>query len=110
MNPLNEVDGSDLGIIMDGSHESGTYLDIRIIDFAIGFGYQVDMHEWNEGKELWANKQDLTDWEFSDLTQAMWEECQLAVDWMNDQLPENYYFFIDDNSLYLTYEEAGYHD
>ena len=110
MSRLNEVDGSDLGIIMDGSHDSGTNLDIRIIDYAIGFGYKLDMQEWYDAKQDWEDKNDLTDWEFTDLTQGIREECELAIHWMNDQLPENYYFFIDDNILYLTYEEAGYHE
>lgn len=110
MSRLSDVDGSDLGVIFDGSHQSGTFLDIRVIDFAIEFGYQTDIKEWADAKQDWEDRDDLTDWEFTDLTQGIWEECELAVQWMNDQLPENYYFFIDDNSLYLTYEEAGYDD
>lgn len=110
MSKLTEVDGSDLGIVIDGSHWSSTDFDIAVIDFAIGFGYQLDMQEWADAKQDWQDKNDLTDWEFSDLTQGVWEECELAIQWMNDQVPENYYFFVDDGSLYLTYEEEGHCD
>ena len=110
MSSLSEVDGSDLGIIFDGSHQSGTFLDIRIVEFAIGFGFPIDKNEWQDAMKEWELREHLGEWEFIDLCEAITEECSRAIEWMNDQVPENYYFFIDDNSLYLTYEEAGYHE
>ena len=105
---LSEVDGSDLGCVIDGSHWNPQDFEVAILKFATDYGYDgADM-------ELimadYYNINDLEGHDYEDFLQALWEESELAVNWMNDQVPMNYYFYIDDGSLYLTYEEAGYHD
>ena len=104
---LNEVDGSDLGCVIDGSHWNPQDFEIAILRFASSHGYEVDMEKVEDD---YYNINDLTSHDYEDFLQALWEESELAIQWMNDQVPMNYYFFIDDGSLYLTYEEAGYHD
>jgi hypothetical protein len=105
---LSEVGTLDLGCIIDGSHWNPQDFEIAILRFAINYGYDdVDMEKVEEDYD---NMNDLCSHDYEDFIQALWEESELAVNWMNDQLPENYYFYIDDGSLYLTYEEAGYHD
>ena len=103
---LSEVDGSDLGCVIDGSHWNPQDFEISILRFAISFGYDgVDIDKLEND---YHNINDLDGADYEDLLQAMWEESELAVNWMNDQVPMNYYFYIDDGSLYLTYEEVSY--
>lgn len=104
---LSEVDTRDLGCVIDGSHWNSQDFEVAILRFATSYGYDVDMKKIEDD---YYNINDLEGHDYEDFLQSLWEESELAVDWMNDQLPENYYFYIDDGSLYLTYEEAGYHD
>ena len=99
---LNEVDGSDLGCVIDCSHNPAHELDYRIITLANKYGYDVDMEQLQTDMEMY---DDLSYDEVADVDEALWEECSLAIDWMNSQLPEHFYFYVDDNSLYLTYED-----
>jgi len=99
---LEDADGSDLGIIIDGSQGSATDFDIRVVDYAIGFGYPIDIQDWHMAKDEWQHKEYLMDWDFTDLTQSIYEECGIAVGWMNEKLPEPFFFTIEESALYLT--------
>ena len=102
MNRLNNVDGSDLGCVIDGSHIAAHELDFRIIRLAYENGYDVDYFQLQNDMDMY---DELPYEEIADINEALWEESALAIDWMNSQLPEHYYLYVDDGSLYLTYED-----
>lgn len=104
MNRLSNVDGSDLGCVIDCSHGSAHEFDYRVVTLAYENGYDVDYEQLRNDMEMY---DEMSYEEVADINEALWEECSLAIDWMNSELPENYYLYVDDNSLYLTYEEAG---
>lgn len=99
---LSNVDGSDLGCVIDCSHTAAHELDYRIITLAYENGYDVDYAQLLTDMEMY---DDLSYDEVADVNEALFEECSLAIDWMNSQLPKHYYLYVDDNSLYLTYED-----
>lgn len=104
MNPtINDVvSTSEHGCWIDGGHHSGDYLSYRIIKLAHSFGYDVDMAQVESDME---NYDHLTYEEQGDVSQGLWEESALALDWMNSEIEDKrLYFFVDDNSLFLEYD------
>lgn len=92
------------GCWIDGGHQSGDYLSYRIIRFAHELGYDVDM------KQVESDMADFDNVTYeiqADISEGLWEESALAIDWLNDatmKIDGKYYWFIDDNSLYLEYD------
>lgn len=95
------------GIIIDASHLSAADLDVAILHFAAFMGYEyVDTEILDREFHLYQNgdmPDDFTDVEnffFSFQEDLAWQ-VESAVDWLNDRIAaDNYYFMVDDNSLY----------
>ena len=106
MKNINDLISPDAhGCWIDGGHQSGDYLSYRIVKLAYEHGYDVDMEQVD--KDM-ADYDNLTYEEQGDISQALWEESGMAIDYLNDQINDKvYYFYIDDNSLYLEYSEEG---
>jgi len=96
---LNEITENDLGCWIDGSHLSGLLFDIDVVETAIHFGYEIDINDWYELKGLCHNTYDTQP--FEDMLYVANE----AYDWLNMNLPDGYYFDIEDNSLFLRHED-----
>lgn len=92
--PLDYVDDTKLGCWIDCSHQHFVQLNIDIINLAISCGMPIDMADWEEALSH------ENDWDPTDVSELSWIADD-AIDWMNSNIDERYYFEIDDNSLYL---------
>ena len=105
MNPtINDVvNANEYGCWIDGGHYSGDYLSYKIIKLAYSFGYDVDIAQVESDM---AEYDHLTYEEQGDISQGLWEESALAIDWMNNEIEDKrLYFYVDDNSLFLEYDD-----
>lgn len=96
---------SSYGCWIDNSHEKADELSANIIFFAARFGYDVDV-EQVQNDLVHYDDYDLD--VQADISQGLWEESALALDWLNDEtskIDARYSWYIDDNSLYLEYED-----
>lgn len=97
------VNVSGYGCWIDGGHQSGDYLSYEIIKLAHSFGYDVDIEQVHSDMENYDN---MLYEEQADVSQALWEESALAIDWMNSEIEDKrLYFYVDDNSLFLEYDD-----
>jgi hypothetical protein len=104
MNRLNSVDGSDLGCVIDCSQGSAHEFDYRVITLAYENGYDVDYAQLQNDMEMY---DELSYEEVADVNQGLWEECALALDWLNSQIEDKRFaFYVDDNCLFLGYEDG----
>lgn len=100
------------GCYIDCSHLSAHDLNIRVIRFAESLGWTGGTHDLRLIHSAWDNYDQGNvplDWD-SDEEDFVFEyrdaldwACDDAVDWLNDDSfgPENVYWTIDDNCLYL---------
>jgi L-arabinose isomerase len=88
-----------LGCWIDGSHISALLFDIDVVETAIHFGYEINIYDWRELKRLCNTSND------SQPLEDMAEVAKEAYDWLDNNLPEGYYFDIKDNSLFLQHED-----
>lgn len=94
---------SEIGCWFDCSSTSAHELDYRIITLAYESGYDVDYEQVQKDMEMY---DDLSYEEVADVNQGLWEECALALDWLNSQIEDKRFaFYIDDNCLFLGYED-----
>ena len=110
-NPVTEAGHDDhlseLGCIIDASHFSALYLDVRVVDFAAGKGFPLSDEDW----QTYGHAADVTSgaMEGSLATGARARVYWIAEDalaWLNDQADEGYSYYVEDNSLYLhQYEQ-----
>ena len=101
---INDVISQDAyGCWIDCGSESGNTLSYRIIKLAISYGYDVD--EVQLEKDM-AEYDDLSLEDQADVSQGLWEESALALDWMNSQIEDKaFFFYVDDNCLFLTWDD-----
>ena len=100
VNDLLDVTGDHLGCWIDCSQQSGAQFDIQLVETAFHFGFVIDVEDW---KEL---KNQLDDYpQFEYLYEDLQVVAESAFDWLNTQIPEGYFFYIQDNSLFLTHED-----
>jgi hypothetical protein len=91
------------GCWIDCGNQSGNTLSYRIIKLAISYGYDVD--EVQLEKDM-AEYDDLSLEDQADVSEGLWEESSLALDWMNSQIEDKvFYFYVDDNCLFLTWDD-----
>lgn len=104
MKNINDAISPDAhGCWIDCSHNSADELSYRIIKLAHEHGYDVDMKQVEEDL---ANYDHMLYEEQGDVSQALWEESALAIDYLNYRLDDkSFYFFVDDNSLYLEWND-----
>ena len=103
------------GCYIDCSHLSASDLDYRVISFAAQLGWTGDKNDLAMLEADWVAyskgdaPQDYTDEEdfFISYQEALAYACDDAVLWLNENKfgPENVYWAIDDNSLYLWEDE-----
>lgn len=107
MKNINDAISPDAhGVWIDGSHTSADELSYRIIKFAVEHGYDVDMEQIENDL---ANYDNMLYEEQGDVSQALWEESECAIDYLNNTIDDkSYYFYIDDACLYLEWsDESG---
>ena len=93
----------ETGCYVDGSHLSTQDFMNAVIDFAVsrfGFDSEIDWFAYNSDVAA-LQQDDLDDDERLDILDAMEWTMQEAIDYMNDNAPEDTYFWIHESSLYL---------
>ena len=106
----------ETGCYIDCSHLSTSDLSMRVIKFAENLGWTDCYNAVENVKSDWHNYilgNVPLDWEgdeddfFIDYQDHLDYLCAAAVDWLNDDSfgPENIYWTIDDNCLYLWEDE-----
>lgn len=92
------------GCIIDGSHWSSRDFTIAVIDLAIDAGFEMDMETYRADLEWLASEEDDED-RLIDILEALDWTYDDALDYLNDHAPDNCYYMVEDQSLFLEEEE-----
>jgi len=102
---LTDVTAQDLGVWLEGCIQyNPTEQNLAIIKLAIKHGWRdYDMEAWQEMYDLnlHATPEPPT---YSDTEDLAWV-LDDAVEWLNNQLPDGYYFTFEDTHFILTHED-----
>lgn len=98
---LSDITSALHGCWIDRGHDKAMQLDIDIIFLAASFGYETNITQIVDDLQRF---DDMLYEEQADVQEALREDAMLALDWMNDGLSSDLYFYIDDNSLFLEYD------
>lgn len=94
MNRLSEVTDADLGQWVAGATTyTPMQFNVAVVDLAISLGFEIEMTAWEEDKPLFINGGEDVSFDMIEDLGYVFEE---AVAWMNSQLPDYFYFDIDD--------------
>lgn len=96
------TDSHITGCIIDASHFSALYLDVKVVDYAVSKGFPLFDEEWEtHGHAVDAiagAMEGILAFAIRDQVRYIADE---AVDWLNDRVAEGYAYHVEDNSLYL---------
>ena len=90
------------GCVIDASHFSALYLDVKVVDFAVSKGFPISDVDW----KVHGHASDAIDGVMegslaSGVRSLVYWIAEDALDWLNDQAPDGYSYYLEDNSLYL---------
>lgn len=99
---LNSVTEADLGVWVEGAAvHNPIEFNVAIVDLARAHGFELDEAAWSEDKPVFLN---------GDVSYDMLEDlgyvCDEALAWLNEQLPDYFYFDFEDG-LVLCKEEVA---
>lgn len=100
---LSDVKEYDLGVWIEGcTKHTPTEQNLEIIKIAINtYGWtDYSIEAWQEMYDLYLNEE-VTMSDYEDLSWILDD----AVEWLNNQLPDGYYFTFEDTDFVLTHED-----
>ena len=92
----------DTGIWIEGTHSNVVDFTIAVIDLAIDRGFEIEKDLWESDRAVFvagAADQDMIE----DLDFTYYE----ALEYLNDNLPDGYWFEVYEQCLYLTHESEN---
>ena len=92
----------DTGIWIEGSHSNSTDFTIAVVDLAIYHGFEINNDLWESDRAIFvagAADQEMIE----DLDSIYYD----AIDYLNDNLPDGYWFQVHEQCLYLTHESEN---
>ena len=97
------ITDEDLGCLIDGSHMSSLEFITAVIDLAIlhGFGGMIDVKIYRKDLKM-LEYCILDDDEILEIHESLDELFYDALDYLNEVSPEEYYFDVEDSSLFLV--------
>ena len=96
------TDSPITGCIIDASHFSALYLDVKIVDYAVGKGFPLSDEDWKaHGHASDVIAGTMEGLLASGVRARVYWIAGDALDWLNDQVAEGYAYYLEDNSLYL---------
>lgn len=94
MKNLNEVTDEDLGQWVAGATTyTPMQFNVAVVDLARSLGFDMEDAAWEEDKPKFLNGGDDVSFDMIEDLGYLFEE---AVAWMNSQLPDYFYFDLDD--------------
>ena len=97
-----DVTADDLGPWLAGSeYRSWIDFSIAVIDLAIDNDMQIDIDAWESDKAvLLAGVGD------DDLLESLDDAYYNALDYLNNNLPQDYFFYVTDGLYLVSYKES----
>lgn len=96
------------GCVIDGSHWHPRDFIVAVIDLAVDSGFEMDMETYRADLE-WLSTYDKGDFgdedKYIDILDALDWTYDDALDYLNDKAPDNCYYMVEDQSLFLEEEE-----
>lgn len=91
---LSQVTDADLGQWVAGSTTyTPMQFNVAVIDLAISLGFEIETEAWEEDRPLFIEGGEDVSFDMIEDLGYVFEE---AVAWMNSQLPDYFYFDIED--------------
>ena len=88
------------GCVIDGSHMNSFDFTTAVIDLAVDAGFEIDREQYGADVEAYKNEglDEDTLYEVLDALDWTYED---ALDFLNSGLPDNLYYTVDEQSLFL---------
>ena len=88
------------GCVIDGSHMNSIDFTLAVIDLAVDAGFEIDREQYGADVEAYKNDglDEDTLYEVLDALDWTYED---ALDFLNSGLPDNLYYTVDEQSLFL---------
>ena len=92
-----DVSDSDCGVWVDYTKLTPIQFDVAVVEVAIRYGYEVLLDVWNADKPKFLGG--IADEEMLD---ELYILADFSIQYLNEQLPKNYFFDISKLGLVLT--------
>ena len=97
-----DVTASDLGLWLDGSeYRSWIEFSIAVVDLAIDNGMEINTNAWDSDKAVL-----LAGVGYDELFSALDEQYYNALDYLNNSLPKDYFFYVTEGLYLMSNKEA----
>ena len=98
-----QVTDADLGCLIDGTHMSNLGFATAVIELAIlhGFGGMFDVKQYRTDLKVLESGV-LDDDEIFEIHEGIDDLYYDALDYLNEVSPDEYYFDVEDSSLFLV--------
>ena len=88
------------GCVLDGSHMSAIDFTLAVIDLAVDAGFEIDQEQYQKDRH-WMNSEEDDEDIYLDILNALDWTYEDALEYLNNGLPDNLRYTVEDQSLFL---------
>jgi hypothetical protein len=88
------------GCVLDGSHMNSIDFTLAVIDLAVDAGFEIDQEQYRKDID-WMNSEVDDEDIYLDILNALDWTYEDALEYLNNGLPDNLRYTVEDQSLFL---------